>query len=132
MSDVWEKGWDALNGVFRVLADELHAGNPVLWWSCGHADNESFPFWAWASFNRVGVAGEEDVVVSVSFRRTDRGLEFASDVATGDGEVLADGPRSQIVLATDTGTIRRWIEECFGRATAFVEEQTDLLRVQLC
>lgn len=131
MTDVWESGWEVINEAFRDIAEELRHRNPKLWWTCGHSENEAFPFWAYASFSRSGVAGEEDVVVSVSFKRDGGALEFTSDVARGDGEILVDGPRDRIELATDTGAIRAWIESCFDQASVFVNDQRPVLQSEL-
>lgn len=132
MSWSWEPAWDAINDGFARVAADLQERNSALWWNCGHADNEAFPFWAYASFNRDGMAGEEDLVVSLSFKRADGQLAFTSDIARGDGEILADGPSSSISLAVDLSTLRAWIAERVGEGVAFIEGECDLLKRELC
>lgn len=132
MSWSWEQAWDAINDGFARVAADLRTCNPALWWSCGHAENETFPFWAYASFNKAGVAGEEDLVLSFSFKRADRRLEFTSDIARGDGEILADGPSASTSLAVGVSTLRDWIAERVREGLAFIEGERDLLEGELC
>jgi hypothetical protein len=132
MSWSWEEAWDSINDSFTRVAIDLRHRNPTLWWSCGHAENETFPFWAYASFNRSGTAGEEDIVLSLSFKRAEGQLHFTCDIARGDGEIVADGPSSSVPLAADVPSIRDWIAELVGQGLAFIEGQRELLRRELC
>jgi len=132
MTWAWESAWDSVNDEFLRVADTVRACNSSLWWQCGHQENESFPFWAYASFGRHGNAGEEDVVISIDFKRSDGHLMFTSDISRGNGEILQDGPASEITLATDTGTVRQWIARSIDAALAFVSKNEDLLRRELC
>ena len=117
---------------FQILADGIRECNSTLWWSCGHAENETFPFWAYASFNKTGVAGEEDLVLSLSFKQADGRLDFTSDIARGDGEILADGPSGTTSLAVDVSTLREWIAERVRQGLAFIEGERELLVNELC
>ena len=132
MTWAWESAWDSVNNEFTRVAEIVRACNPNLWWECGHQENESFPFRAYAAFNRHGSPGEEDVVISFDFKRSERGLMFTSDVCRGDGEILADGPSSETQLAIDTGSVRGWIGRAVDDALVFVRENEDLLRRELC
>ena len=128
----WESAWDSVNGEFSRVAEVVLACNPNLWWECGHQDNESFPFRAYAAFSRQGTPGGEDVVISFDFKRSDGELAFTSDVSRGDGEVLAAGPSSETQRATDTGRVREWVVRTIEEGLAFVHEQEGLLRRELC
>jgi hypothetical protein len=132
MSWSWEAAWDSINDGFANVAAELRERNPDLRWSCGHAENEAFPFWAYASFNRSGLAGEEEVVLSLSFKQTDGQLHFASDIASGDGRILADGPSGSVTLALDVPAIRDWIAARVGQGLTFIEGERELLKGELC
>jgi hypothetical protein len=132
MSWSWQAAWDSINDGFARVADGIRECNPALWWSCGHAENEMFPFWAYASFSKAGVAGEEDLVLSLSFMRADGRLSFTSDIARGEGEILADGPSGSTSLAVDVSTLREWIAERVRQGLAFIEGERDLLKSELC
>ena len=132
MSWSWEAAWDSINDGFSRVAADLRECNPTLWWNCGHSENETFPFSAYASFNRSGVAGEEDLVLSISFKQADRQLHFTSDITRGDGEILADGPASSASLGADIDSIRCWIAERVGEGLAFIEGERVLLERELC
>jgi hypothetical protein len=128
----WEHAWDTINDGFVRVAEELRACNRFLWWSCGHGENETFPFWAYASFNRAGAAGEEDLVLSLSFKRAERRLNFSCDIARGDGEVLAGGPFASTSLLVDVSALRDWIIERVDEGLAFIERERELLESELC
>lgn len=132
MSTVWEEVWDSINGYFSGLAAVLLGCNPNLWWTCGHSENEAYPFRAYASFNRRGVPGEEDIVTFLNFARDERGLVFSADISRGDGEVLVDAPGSRVEPATDTGPIRQWILGAASDAIGFFEANESLLTHELC
>lgn len=128
----WEALWDRLNDRFAAIALMLRECNPRLWWSAGHHATEHFPFSAWASFNRTGTAGEEDLVISVTAKLMEGSLVLASDISRGDGLVLADGPERRIRLATDTGTVAAAIADAGRDLDVFLEDHAGLLREELC
>lgn len=90
MMVAWEAVWDQINEEFVRTAEQLSRTNPVMWWSCGHLENEIFPFTAYASFGGSGVPGEEDFVISLCFKNVDGRLVFSSDVALGDGQIVSE------------------------------------------
>ena len=125
MTTPWEATWASINVGFTSLAVELRATNPALWWSCGHAENEAFPFWAYASFSRSRDSGEEDVVVSLSFKDVDGRLSFTSDVALGDGQIVVDGPSAD---EPDDSDRTRWVEDQTAAGLEFVRTHVGMLR----
>lgn len=125
MNALWEATWDSINAEFSNVAAQLHVTNPALWWSCGHAENEAFPFWAYASFGRSGVPGEEDVVVSLSFKDVDGRLAFTSDVALGDGQIVAGGPAAEEPANSDRTA---WVQAQTAAGLTFVRAQRETLR----
>lgn len=104
-ADVWEEVWNRLNGCFADLAGVVGAQNSKLWWRSGHHANSDLPFRAWASFSRQGIPGEEDLVISVDFKKIEHGLEVTTDIARGNGVILAEAPVEWIALFTDTGSL---------------------------
>lgn len=125
----WETAWEISNAGLRGLAEQIRKTNPNVWWQSGYWGNESFPFWAYASFGRTGVPGEEDVVVSLTFRNVSGRLVFSCDVALSDGQIVADGPGGVEPEGLDRGY---WIEEMTLMGTAFLETQVKALQDRLC
>lgn len=131
MTPHWDVMSDTLNEIFERLANDLAQVNPRLWWNFGHNKNEVFPFWAYASFSREGIPGEEDLVISLSFKSVAGGLEFDSDIARGDGEILADGPADQSVETTDLQSLQQWVDRCIAMTVRFIADNSELLRQEL-
>lgn len=127
VNDIWEDVWDRLNDRLAAIAAVLSQRNPHLWWQAGHSDNAAMPFRAWASFGRNGIPGEEDLVITVDFKRAEHSLEVTADIARGDGLVLADAPPKRISLRTDTGTLREEILAAEQLAEDFISSQQPLL-----
>jgi hypothetical protein len=126
VSTVWEDAWDVLNASFLALAEQLAADLPGLRWSCGHHDNESFPFRAYAAFAVDG--DDDDVVVSVDFRHIHEALAYSADVARDDGEVLAEGPAGTIPRTADGVPPRTGIEAAVRSVARFVDESGSVVR----
>lgn len=126
MSLVWEDAWEILNEHFRRVAESLSAEHPTMSWSCGHSDNEAFPFRAYASFSGRGPA-EADVVISVDILKKEGELRYSTDIALEDGQVLADGPTGTIRVTGDLASRRRQIETAIREAAAFVDASEGLL-----
>jgi hypothetical protein len=127
MSPVWEHAWTILNEHFQRLAESLSVDHPTMSWSCGHSDNEAFPFRAYASFSGRGPA-EADVVISVDFLWKNGELRYSSDVALEDGQVLADGPTDAMRVTGDLESVQDQIETAIRAAAAFVDASQGLLR----
>lgn len=121
----WEHFWYVVNAEFMQLAEEVLHTHPSLWWTCGHAENEAFPFWAYASFGGSGVPGEEDVVVSITFKNDMERLVFSCDVALADGQIVTDGPTESEPINTDRVV---WIEELAISTALFIRSQVGTLR----
>lgn len=130
MSLVWEDAWEILNEHFRQVAESLLAEHPAMSWSCGHSDNEAFPFRAYASFSGRGPA-ETDVVISVDVLKKEGELCYSTDIALEDGQVLADGPTGTIRITGDLASLRNQIENAIRQAAAFVDASEGLLGEQI-
>lgn len=125
MTSVWESAWDVANDAFCSLAEDLREGNPDIWWECGHRQSDAFPFSAYASFSKEGIAGEEDVVVSMSFKQEGEVLVFTSDIALGDGQIIAERPS-----VAEPGNVDRtaWIQSQIAEGLRFIRAQLETLR----
>lgn len=130
VSLIWEDAWEVLNEHFRRVAESLMAQHPVMTWSCGHSDNEAFPFRAYASFSGRGQV-ETDVVISVDVLKKDGELSYSADVALEDGQVLADGPFGSIQITGDIASLRDQIEKVIREAAAFIDSSEALLSKQI-
>jgi hypothetical protein len=127
VNDLWEWAWDRLNEVLTEGAEALLQPNPQLWWECGHTETSTFPFTAYASYSRDGTPGNEDVVVSVGFKVDDKELTFSTDLSRGGGEILAKLPVSMLALATDTASIRMWVQARVDEGISFLRKQQPTL-----
>ncbi|SRR6266568_1975526 len=130
MTLVWEDAWEILNEHFQRVAEILLAEYPTMTWSCGHSDNEAFPFRAYASFSGRG-PGETDAVISVDFLKKEGDLRYSSDIALEDGQVLADGPTGTITITDDLASLRAQVETAIREAAAFVDASVSLLSKQI-
>jgi hypothetical protein len=129
VSLIWEDAWEVLNEHFRRAAESLSAEHPTLSWSCGHSDNETFPFRAYASFSGGGTE-ETDVVISFDVLRKRDELLYSTDIALEDGRVLANGPTGAVTMTGDLAALRDQIETAVRAAAAFVDESRGLLGEQ--
>ena len=130
MSLIWEDTWEVLNEHFSRVAEYLLADHPMMTWSCGHSDNEAFPFRAYASFSGRGSA-ETDVVISVDVLKKEGELWYSTDVALEDGQVLAEGPMGRIRITGDVAALREQIETAIREAAAFIDSSKALLSKQI-
>jgi len=126
----WSALWPDVRDGLESAAAELRADTPTLWSDIRCAKNASFPFWVYASLNVTGPTGDEDVVLSASFKFGDSVLSFTSDIASGDGQILADGPRSESPL-TDDERMTEWAATCLEAFSDFIEENLPLVRETL-
>ena len=131
MNEGWERLWDAINDAFVTLAESLQSVNPELWWTCAHAENAVFPFWAYASFSAQGIPGEEDVVIAISFKSTENSLHFTCDISRGNGEILADGPSGSTTVTSNSSELQAWAARKVTEALTFIEVHFEILRKEL-
>ncbi len=130
-TDVWEDVWDRLNKQLSAVATELSERNPHLWSQAGHSENAAMPFRAWVSFNRRGIPGHEDIVISVDFKRVEHALEVTADIARGSGFVLAEAPPRRISMTMDTGSLREAILAAEQSTEDFISAHQPLLFQEL-
>ena len=123
--------WMWLKGRFEGVAKELATKNSQLRWSMGRSDSKFFPFRAYASFSKKGIAGEEDIVISIDFKSNDSSLKMSCDIARGDGEVLVDGPCLDINLAKKQKAIEDMFENAQISIQAFLRQSVTLLEDEL-
>jgi hypothetical protein len=134
MTALWEDVWDLLNQQFTEVHARLSQCNPTLWWSCGHSDNESFPFRAYAAFGRGGGApdADADVVIAVDFERTPSGLSYEADISRENGEILVDGPEGLIAVTEDLTRLREDVKKATELMALFIVGQDAILRELIC
>lgn len=114
LTSTWTHLGSRLNAEFERLAESTKHSVPELIWSSGRADNEAFPFRAYATFK-----GPSKVVdLSVDCKSVERCLRIDADIAEENGLILAEFPTVEVPLdLTERETeerIRRAIEEIEG------------------
>jgi hypothetical protein len=130
MNIIWEHAWDMLNEHFQHVAESLLIDHPTMSWSCGHSDNEAFPFRAYASFSGRGPQ-ESDAVISVDFLRQGDEIQYVADITREDGQVLVEGPTGIIKITGNIGTLREQILTAIRDSAQFVDNAEDLLRREI-
>ena len=120
----WEHVWDVLNEGFADLARGLAADHPGVQWSVGHHDNETILLSGYLSFTYDPVMGDDDLVASVGVYRRDDHLHWTSDLILDTGQVLADGPSSDIPLTAD---LDAWTHTMLRESLAFLAQHRPLL-----
>jgi len=113
--------WENLGVVFRWLVEQVTQVNAVAWSSSGRTSTDVFPFGAYLSFSRSGEPGVEDLVISLDCKRVGEELVLSSDIAAGDGYVLADGPTVRIRLGDAIG-------DAPPEVSAWVDSVADFIR----
>jgi len=127
MSDIWEIAWDIIDDALRQMTVSLASSYPEMSWSSGHSDNRSFPFRAYAAFNR-GCGESEDIVVSADFRISGDKLRYSADVGLDDGKILADGSTGIINVASGLIEARSDVETATREITRFLAASEPVLR----
>ena len=108
----------------------LRAVVPDMWSAVHCAQNDSFPFWAYASLNTAGPSADEVVVLSASFKWVSGAVQFSCDIAAGDGQVLAEGPGSTYAPA-EGGTVDAWARSCMRKFIQLCDTHLELIAVAL-
>ena len=103
----WQDAWDVINDELSAVARIALAANPDKKWSASHYDNDRFPFSGVASFlAKDDPDAPEDLVISIQAHREHDTLTWSSDITTGAGGPLADGPSS--------GSVMSWMRQWSG------------------
>ncbi len=123
---MWDHVWQLLSRGFEEVVETLRLGDAQLWHQAGRQANEVFPFWAYASLGRA--PGEEEVVLSVSFKGVDGGLLFTCDISLGNGRILAELPQERGPSPTDA---QEWVVDRARDAVRFFKANDELLRAHL-
>jgi hypothetical protein len=130
MTDFWTtvgKRW--ADRVAELVGDLKHH-NENLWTQVGQDHNELFPLRAWASLSR-DAAPNEDVAISLDFRFVPGGVEYRSDIAHGDGLILAETPTQTIERSDDLATFEESVWNAMDSVDAFLKDHQDLLIAEL-
>jgi hypothetical protein len=127
MSDIWENVWEDVSEAYQRLSTSLIVSHAGMKWSCGHSDNNAFPFRAYASFNR-GADGSMDVIASVDFQRSSpEKLRYSADIGLDDGQVLTDGPSGNISVASGIAAAAPEITTAVQEITAFLAANSQII-----
>jgi hypothetical protein len=118
----WQDAWDVINDELAAVARVALTANPDKRWSASHYDNDRFPFSGVASFlPKDDPNAPEDLVISIHAHRDHDTLTWASDITTGAGGPLADGPS---VVVPATRPLVFWLGEVVDETVEWLREQT--------
>ena len=130
MIEPWTTAADRWASRLAQLIDTLRQHDENRWTQVGQDSNELFPFRGWASLSRDATPNE-DVAISVDFRRVDGGVEYRADIAHGDGLILAETPAETIELTDDPAALRAAVSKAMDAVDAFVGAHEDLVVKEL-
>ena len=126
----WDPVWHAINSAFQWLLAEVARVNAEARSDIKRQSTDFYVFRAYLAFRRRP-GREEDLVVSVDCMLEKGGLYLTSDIATGSGHVLADGPSTRIssVDASDTPApgVMVWVNSVVD----FIKSHRELVCQQL-
>lgn len=126
----WSTLCPAAEADLRKVLATVHTRVPDMWSDVRCAQNDAFPFWVYASLNTAGPAADEVVVLSASFKWVKDAVQFSCDVASGEGQVLADGPVS--ILGPDGATdMDEWARGCLRKFHQLCVGHLELIRLTL-
>ena len=94
----WDWFSSRLQAPLSWLCREVELANQGALPCRGQTSTEYFPFREYLTFSRDGDPAEEDLVVDVSVWRDDDSLRVSSDISSGDGLILAEGPEADLLL----------------------------------
>ena len=115
--------WERLLPQLEALRNLVVQSRPSSLYQLGRHATEVFPLTGYASFSLAGDPQAEDIAVSASCRLEAGLLECRSDIATGTGFVLADGPSAEIDLAlVDEPEIERRLNAWIDAVGRFLDE----------
>ena len=127
----WGQLWPELEAFLQEVLADVTSIRPGLWSDLGWHSNDFFPFRAYLSLMAVADPdGDDDVVLSADFHVAGDLCRFTSDIAAGDGQILADGPASARTL-TDTDQDLAWARDRLGDFMTFVTGELPLVRATL-
>jgi hypothetical protein len=86
---IWDELWLNFHSLVGTLNETIRPEDAGFVVRVGRHANDTFPFRAWASYSPASSPGDEELVLSVDFKRTGPKIEGHVDLARGDGVVLA-------------------------------------------
>jgi hypothetical protein len=90
MTGAWDAMWVRFREVVDLLNESLGVEEAGLIVRVDRHANEGFPFRAWASYSPASSPGDEQLVLSLDFKRDGSEVLGQIDIARGDGLVLAE------------------------------------------
>lgn len=94
LTTTWTDLGSHLDAEFERLAELTKRSVPELIWRSGRADNEAFPFRAYATFR-----GPSKVIdLSVDCKLVERSLRIDADIAEENGLILAEFPTVEVPI----------------------------------
>jgi hypothetical protein len=132
MTNALLKLWPDVEYRLGAIVSELRVARPALWAQSAVSSNAVFPFSATLSF----ISGDptqdhEDVVFSLGVKAEGARFRFSSDLAAGDGRILAEGPASDIDSSVSESGLLDWASECIEKALDFAQGSMRVIEIAL-
>jgi hypothetical protein len=118
----WQDAWDVVNEQLSAVALIALAANPDKKWAASHHDNDRFPFSGVASFlPKDDPNAPEDLVISIEVHRDQNTLTWSSEITTGGGAPLAEGPSFVVSAARP---LVFWLDNAVDETMSWLRDQT--------
>lgn len=130
MTGLWKDMWIKFRDVVGGLNESLRTEEAGFVVRVDHHATDIFPFRAWASYSPASSPGDEQLVLSLDFKRDGDEVHGHVDIARGDGLVLAD---EQVADAFDetSSDAPEAILRAAERLQRFVEAHRPLIQSEL-
>lgn len=120
--------WHELRSCLEELRSEVVRQCPRVTAQIGQHSTDAFPLGVFAGFSSSGDPADEDLVVSVDAHREGGRIRCSSDIALGDGTVIATGPEATLKFPVEyEGELRVWVRD----VCAFIRSNTDTVAKEL-
>ncbi len=86
----WDHIWETFRALVQDLNDSLGVEARGYIVRLDRHSNDVFPFRAWVSYSPAAEPDQEQLVISLDFKRSGHAIVGNIDIARGDGYVLAD------------------------------------------
>jgi hypothetical protein len=103
--------WKSIFPLLQRFAEQISAKEPAIKSTIGKSSNDTFLLRCYVGFGKLDSDEEISITVDASL---DKGmLMLTSDLCSDNGEVIADGPNSNLIPLVDklsTESIAAWLQ----------------------
>lgn len=130
MTAVWDRLWLDFQTTVEVLNKAVKPEDRGFLVRVERSDNDVFPLRAVATFAPLSSPGDEALVLSMDFRRSEDRVEGHLDLAHGDGLVLADEPLG-VAPETDPAALDSSLRAARSKLERFVRMNQSAIEREL-